>query len=195
MSPLDEGRPRPPAPSSAAISVRALAATDPIASITALLHRAYEGQRRMGLDPLAGRQTIEQTRRRCYRGQTFVALAGDGGSPSDGFAQRLVGTILFQEREDAAFPAWFLRHDATHFSQFAVDPRMHGAGVGSLLLARIERETLHAGKRELALSMAEPDEPLRRYYERRGYRVVQDWRWPYTNYRSLILSKTLGEGA
>jgi len=173
------------------LEVRALLATDPIAPITALLHRAYAGQVGAGLSPLAGRQSIEVTRQRCYRGQTFVALKPGGGTPSGDFADRLLGTILFQEREDAGFPPWFLRTDVTHFSQFAVEPSLQRAGVGRVLLECVERATLELGCTELALSMAEPDVPLRTYYERRGYRVVQTWQWPYTNYTSLIMSKTL----
>ena len=169
--------------------VRTLLATDPIAPITALLHRAYAGQLEQGLAPLAGRQSIEVTRQRCYRGQTFVALRPGRGSPSGDFADRLLGTILLQEREDAGFPPWFLRTGVTHFSQFAVDPLLQRSGVGRALLERVEQETVSLGCTELALSMAEPDAPLRAYYERRGYRVVQTWQWPYTNYLSLIMSK------
>jgi GNAT superfamily N-acetyltransferase len=180
-----QGRPAPP------VEVRALLATDPIAPITELLHRAYASQRERGMDPLAGRQSVEITRQRCYRGQTFVALTPADGPASGGFAKRLLGVILFQEREDAAFPPWFLRKDVTHFSQFAVEPGLQRSGVGVALLARVEHETLAMGATELALSMAEPDVPLREYYERRGYRVVQSWQWPYTNYQSLIMSKTL----
>lgn len=173
------------------VEVRALLPTDPIAPITALLHRAYASQRERGMDPLAGRQSVEITRQRCYRGKTFVALEPAPGVPSAHFARRLLGTILFQEREDAAFPPIFLREDVTHFSQFAVEPTLQKSGVGTALLDCVERETLALGATELALSMAEPDTPLREYYERRGYRVVQTWQWPYTNYLSLIMSKTL----
>lgn len=176
------------------IEVRPLLATDPIAPITTLLHSSYKSQRDRGMDPLAGRQSVEITRQRCYRGQTFLALRPAPGAPSARFAERLLGAILFQEREDAAFPPWFLRSDVTHFSQFAVDPLLQRGGVGSALLARVEHETLAIGARELALSMAEPDVPLREYYERRGYRVVQTWQWPYTNYQSLIMSKALKAG-
>ena len=47
------------------------------------------------------------------------------------------------------------------------------------------------GATELGLSMAEPDTALRDFYTRRGYRFIEHWQWPYTNYRSAILSKTL----
>jgi hypothetical protein len=39
--------------------------------------------------------------------------------------------------------------------------------------------------------MAEPDAALMEFYFRRGYRLVGHHQWPYTNYRSAILSKNL----
>jgi hypothetical protein len=39
--------------------------------------------------------------------------------------------------------------------------------------------------------MAEPDRELFDFYVKRGYRFVDHWQWPYTNYRSCILSKSL----
>ena len=47
------------------------------------------------------------------------------------------------------------------------------------------------GSSELALSMAEPDADLMKYYLKRGYRFIERWQWPYTNYQSAILSKSL----
>jgi hypothetical protein len=29
------------------------------------------------------------------------------------------------------------------------------------------------------------------FYLKRGYRFIEHWQWPYTNYRSAILSKAL----
>ena len=154
-------------------------------SLTAMLHRAYRSQVQIGLQPLAGRQSAEITRRRCGTGETFVARGGAG----DG---RFVGMILFEEQEEAAFPAWFLRPEVAHFSLFAVDPDVQGVGVGARLLDAVQRRALTLGFRELALSMAEPDVNLLAYYRRRGFRFVQHWRWPYTNYRSAILSRAIG---
>jgi hypothetical protein len=39
--------------------------------------------------------------------------------------------------------------------------------------------------------MAEPDQNLFDFYMKRGFRLVEYWQWPYTNYRSCILSKKL----
>lgn len=160
-------------------------------ALTAMLHRAYRGQVELGLRPLAGRQTPEITVRRCRTGETFVARRLGGQSDA---AAPLIGMILFEEQEEVAFPAWFLRPDVAHFSLFAVDSEAQGLGIGARLLDAVDRRAAQLGFRELALSMAEPDTSLIAYYRRRGFRFVQHWRWPYTNYRSAILSRTVGQG-
>ncbi|HMN97176.1 MAG TPA: GNAT family N-acetyltransferase [Phycisphaerales bacterium] len=176
-------------------------------ALTAMLHRAYAGQIALGLRPLAGRQDADATRRRCRSGETYVAWSEGPSSPGgaglssatpafasarEGAAPRApAGMILFAEVEAAASPAWFLRGDVAHFSLFAVEPALQGGGVGAALLATVERRALELGFAELALSMAEPDGSLLAYYRRRGFRFIQHWRWPYTNYRSAILSRAL----
>ncbi|MCC6659541.1 MAG: GNAT family N-acetyltransferase [Phycisphaerales bacterium] len=155
----------------------------------------------MGLRPLAGRQDDETTARRCASGECWVAtlggaalLEGAGGRGAPPFGGRIVGIILFHEVEDAQGPPWFRRPDVDSFSQFAVDPDVQGLGVGGLLLGTVERRASEEGSAELGLSMAEPDTGLMNFYLRRGYRFVEHWQWPYTNYRSAILSKALPRG-
>lgn len=162
------------------------------ATLTDLLHRAYAAQVALGLRPLAGRQTPQITKARCISGETLIAEIDDHASSELAAEPRLVGMILFQEQEEAAFPVWFLRPEVCHFSLFAVEPTLQGRGVGAALLDAIERRGAELGFTELALSMAEPDLALREYYFRRGFRFVQHWRWPYTNYRSAILSRPIG---
>lgn len=165
------------------IVVRTLRSSDSMEALTSLLHRAYAEQVAMGLKPLAGRQSVDVTRARSANGENFVATLGEGGP--------LVGTILFQEKESAAFPEWFLRPEVAHFSLFGVDPDHQARGIGGVLLRAVEQRAREIGKQEIALSMAEPDTKLSGYYAHRDYRVIQHWQWPYTNYRSIILSKSL----
>jgi len=167
------------------ITVRRLAPSDSFDELTTLLHRAYRPQVEMGLRPLAGRQDAATTRKRCEAGETYVAELRGSGRP------RLVGVILFHEVEDAKGPPWFQNKHVDSFSQFAVDPDIQGRGIGQRLLDTCERRAVECGSTELALSMAEPDTGLRAFYEKRGYRFIEYWQWPYTNYRSAILSKTL----
>lgn len=180
----------------APVSIRRYMIDDPISEITALLHRAYAPQVTMGLRPLAGRQNDAVTLDRVMNSECYLAFQGaTPGSdlePDDSASrERLVGVVLLNEHEKAQFPAFFLRPDVSHFAMFAVEPALQGVGIGRALLGRCEQRARELGSRELALSMAEPDTALRVYYERRGYRFVEFWQWPYTNYRSCILSKPL----
>lgn len=175
----------------AAVELRRLREGDSFVELTALFHRAYRAQVAMGLRPLAGRQTPEVTRKRCTSGECHLAIMPAATPHGAAEAERMVGVILLQEMEEAAFPPHFLDPRVAHFSLFAVDPAFQGHGIGRLLLETTERRALELGKAELALSMAEPDGALMRFYLKRGYRLVQHWQWPYTNYRSAILSKAL----
>ena len=171
------------------VRVRLLSPADSFQELTELLHRAYQAQMDMGLRPLAGRQDVETTRKRCTSGQCYVAVMTDSGR------ERLVGTILFHEVEDAKGPPWFQNKHVDSFSQFAVDARIQGRGIGQKLLETVERRARECGATELGLSMAEPDTKLMEFYLKRGYRFIEHWQWPYTNYRSAILSKTLASQA
>ena len=164
-----------------AVRVRLIEPGDSICEITALLHRAYAKQVAMGLRPLAGRQDDGVTRERAENSECYLAFVGS----------RVVGVILFEEKEKVDFPAFFLRPEVCHFAQFGVDPDVQGKGIGRMLLETVERRAREKGGHELALSMAEPDRELYDFYTKRGYRFVEYWQWPYTNYRSCILSKSL----
>ncbi|MBL8745914.1 MAG: GNAT family N-acetyltransferase [Phycisphaerae bacterium] len=161
---------------------RPVRAEDSMADLTILLHRAYRKQVEMGLRPLAGRQTEDITRARIHSGEAFVAeLRG-----------RLVGMILLNEKEDAAFPPHFQKPGVSHFSLFAVDPECQGQGIGRALLDAAETRARILGFNDFALSMAEPDQELLNFYLRLGFRFVEHWQWPYTNYRSVILTRPIG---
>ncbi len=168
------------------ITVRRFMTGDPVPEITGLLHRAYARQRALGLEPLAGRQDDATTLERVLASEAYLAVADHGG------VHLIVGIILFNEHEKVTFPPSFLEHGTAHFAMFAVDPQLQGIGVGVKLMERCEARALEIGADRLALSMAEPDRSLRRYYERRDYELVEHWQWPYTNYRSVILARTIG---
>lgn len=189
--PEPAAHPAPTLPNTTAgpsLTVRRYMIDDPISAITQLLHRAYTGQHAMGLRPLAGRQDDKTTLGRVLNSECYLALIPDQKNQE---LQQIVGVILFNEHEHVAFPPFFLRPGVAHFAMFAVEPTLQGAGIGNALLERCETRARESGARELALSMAEPDTILRDYYERRGYRFVEHWQWPYTNYRSCILSRPI----
>gem|GEM_PF-300472 len=179
--------PSAPAP---IITVRRLAPTDSLSELTGLLHRAYAKQMAMGLRPLAGRQDDAMTKKRVFSGECYVAIHHLARENSR-TRQMMVGTILFHEIEESQGPAYFSKPDVASFSQFAVDPTYQGQGLGLMLLTEVENRTKETGAQEIACSMAEPDTELISFYFRRGYRMVGHHQWPYTNYRSAILSKTI----
>jgi len=174
-----------PTPKANDVEVRLIRPSDPIPEITRLLHRAYAKQVEMGLRPLAGRQDDSVTAERAANSECYLALTDHHGT------RRIAGVILFEEHEKVDFPPFFLRPDVCHFAQFGVDPDVQGRGIGRLLLETVERRAREKKASELALSMAEPDIDLFDFYIKRGYRFVEHWQWPYTNYRSCILSKAL----
>lgn len=159
---------------------------DPVSDITRLLHRAYAPQVEMGLMPLAGRQDDKTTLDRVLNSECYLATIPDAET-----REQIVGIILLNEHERVAFPSFFLRPGVAHFAMFGVEPGLQGLGIGRRLLEHIEARARELGAAELALSMAEPDTNLRAYYDKRGYRFIEHWQWPYTNYRSCILSKAL----
>ncbi|MFZ4574058.1 MAG: GNAT family N-acetyltransferase [Phycisphaerales bacterium] len=176
------------AEASGGLRVRLKSHRDSISEITRLLHRAYAAQVAMGLRPLAGRQDDDTTRRRCAAGECYLAVTKEGAARG---AEKILGIILFHEVEDDQGPPWFQNKFVDAFSQFAVDPDAQGRGVGGMLLDRVERRAAECGASEIACSMADPDEGLKRFYLKRGYRFVEYWQWPYTNYKSAILSKVV----
>jgi GNAT superfamily N-acetyltransferase len=185
----------------AAVTIRRLAPTDAINEITRLLHRAYRPQVEMGLAPLAGRQTDDVTADRAAHSECWIAAipreknalipGTDEPVPPGWGPERIAGVILFEEVEKVTFPPFFLKPHVAHFAQFGVDPDLQGLGIGRLLLDKVEQRAREIGALELACSMAEPDRRLFDYYARRGFRFIEHWQWPYTNYRSCIISKRL----
>jgi GNAT superfamily N-acetyltransferase len=184
------------------VMVRLITPKDSISEITRLLHRAYKPQVDMGLKPLAGRQGDDITADRAAHSECYLAViprTANPAAPAIGPAaptaapgpDEIVGVILFEEVEKVTFPPFFLLPHVAHFAQFAVDPDRQGMGIGRVLLEKVEQRARENGATELALSMAEPDTKLREFYDNRGFRLIEYWQWPYTNYRSCILSKPL----
>ena len=163
------------------LMIRPVAETDDLAALTALLHRAYRPLAEAGMRYVASYQTEEVTRKRLARGRGYIA-EWDG---------RVVGTLTLYPQAAMTECAWYKRDDVWYFGQFAVDPDRQGRGIGAALLDFAEATAREGGARELALDTSERADRLLALYARRGYRPVETVQWPVTNYRSVILSKTL----
>lgn len=163
------------------IAIRPWHASDSVEDLTELLHRAYAGLAAMGLRFWATHQSAEVTRNRIAQGECLVATI-DG---------RICGTIVYRNPLQTNGCPWYDRPDVASFGQFGVEPDLQRHGIGRLLLAEVERRAAAAGVAELALDTAEPASHLVRWYTSLGYRFIEHAQWRQTNYRSLVLSKSL----
>ena len=169
--------------------IRPLGPDDSIEELTDLLHRGYAGLAERGLRYLASHQDVSTTRSRTAAGDCFVAE-----DPATG---ALLGTIVVHPpgarhgRTAPDEPAWYRRDDVAVFAQYCVDPRMAGRGLGRALHATAEAHARALGARELACDTAAEATDLIAMYRRWGYRIVDAADWDVTNYRSVVLSKTL----
>ena len=162
--------------------IRAIHKDDSLEELTELLHRAYKPLADMGLRFFATHQTVEQTQSRVESGKCFVAEL-DG---------KLIGTIaLYTEPKHDDAPDWYHRPDVGWFGQFGIEPTLQGKGIGKQMIDFIEERAVELGLSELALDTSEKAEHLIQWYKRLGWRIVEETDWSVTNYRSLVMSKTL----
>jgi predicted N-acetyltransferase YhbS len=162
------------------IIVRPLGPDDSIGELTDLLHRAYAQLAKMGLRFLATHQDDAMTAKRISHGECFVALRNG----------ELCGTILYKPRAgEAGGPPWYGREGVAGIAQFAVEPKLQANG---RLIDMVEQQARESGAAEISLDTAEPATHLVGWYSRLGYRFIEHWQWSYTNYRSVVLSKSLG---
>jgi GNAT superfamily N-acetyltransferase len=164
------------------VILRGLRDDDSIPEITRLLHAAYAPLAAMGLRYTATHQSDEVTLSRLQRGIPFVGELGRG----------IVATVtLCPSAGTNSSCAWYRNPGVFSFGQFAVRPDLQRHGLGRHVIGMLENETLARGGRELALDTAEPAHHLRQWYEKLGYRFIEYADWSSTNYRSVILSKSL----
>lgn len=163
------------------ITIRPLLPADSLVELTELLHRAYARLAQMGLRYKATHQSVEVTRSRVEQGECFVALA-------DGV---MCGTIVFKNAERTSGSPWYGRPDVASFGQFGVEPSLQARGIGRRLIVLVEECAVASGAKEIALDTAESAYHLIDWYTRLGYRHIEYADWGHTNYRSVIMSKSL----
>jgi GNAT superfamily N-acetyltransferase len=135
----------------------------------------------MGLNYTAVDQTVDDTAQRIGNGLGMVAQL-DG---------RIVATMTLRGAHAESRSTWYRRHDVASLHQFAVEPALHGNGIGTRLIRWAEDWARAEGFVELALDTAGSAAHLVAYYTARGFRVVESVQWAGKRYRSVILSKPL----
>lgn len=154
-----------------------------ITILTDLLHQSYQRLYKMGLNYTACRQTPDMTLRRLQRGVGLVVLNGT----------EIIGTVTLYLNQRESVCDWYQLEKVGSFGQFAIDPKYQSRGIGSYLLNFVEQKAQELELTELALDTSEKATHLLEFYQRRGYRKVGFVQWENVNYRSIVMSKTLGK--
>lgn len=161
--------------------IRLWAAGDDISALTSLLHLAYKPLLDSGMEYVAGRQDDATTTRRIGGGRLCWVI----DQPC------LLATATLSPPHLVHGCAWYDRDDVASVGQFAVHPEWQGRGLGALLMSQAEQAARALAAAEVAVDTSEHAHHLINWYERLGYRFVGHADWNVTNYRSVVLSKTI----
>ena len=154
--------------------------------LNTLLRSAYRPLAEAGMKYAASHEDVESTRRNASHGECYVGILN----------QKIVATTVLRTRQQDGKdgkpgPVWYGRPEVITFGRFAVSPELQGQGVGARLMDLIEARAKELGFAELALDTSEKAQHLIEMYERRGFRFIEYTQWAITNYRSVVMSKTL----
>lgn len=148
-------------------------AAEDLELLLALTHRSYAGNRELGFHFYGSRETIEDVREVHAAGALWKLV--DAG--------RLIGSIRLQEYPD--------HPGALYINRMCVEPSEQRRGLGNVLLRFAEAEAGRRGLGNLKLDTAKNFEKLVSWYARKGFRVISEIQWDVTNYRSVVMEKTL----
>jgi len=138
--------------------------------ILQLVHRAYAHNAALGFHFVGATESPESLREDWTAGHVYT-LRTEGG---------LAGTIRIAGQPQEGFlQIWRL----------CVDPDVWRRGLGGRLLRFAESEARKRSLRSVRLDTAKPFVELVRWYQRRGYRITGETRFPDVNYDSVLLEK------
>lgn len=165
------------------IKIRLITEKDSIEDTTKLLNKAYKALSDMGLKYVATWQDESITRKRIQDAyKCFVGI----------HQNRIVSTVSIYSPKASANCKWYNNEFVAKFGQFAVLPELQKHGIGSRMMDIVESEAKKInGVKEIALDTAETAYHLIDYYKKRDYRYIETIKWDMTNYRSVVLSKSL----
>lgn len=149
--------------------------------LTSLLHSAYAPLAEQGMRYTATYQPPEKTLQRLKSGESYLCF----------YENELCGTVTLYPENESSSCEYYRKPGVYCFGQFAIRSDLQGKQLGSMLMDYLEYRARELGARELALDTAEPAHHLIQMYEKRGYQIVDHTQWEVTNYRSVIMSKSL----
>lgn len=156
---------------------------DSIDALTLLLNQSYKFLLDMGLNYVAATQDNEVTRSRV--GKAYKCFIGE-------LNKEIISTIALYKSAPSKICKWYSEKHVAKMGQFAVLPKYQKKGIGDHMLALIEFEASKIqGVTELALDTAETAHHLIQYYQDRGFRYIETIQWDETNYKSVVMSKTI----
>lgn len=161
--------------------IRLINPWDSLEELTRLLHRAYAVLADMGLRYFATYQSIEDTAERIRDAACWLVMQQN----------KIIATITINFHPTEYDPDYYRDPKVAVMHQFAVEPELQSTGIGSTLLEFSENWVKKQGIKNLALDTSEKAQHLIDYYKKRGYQEVDSIQWEITNYKSVILSKTL----
>lgn len=166
------------------MQIRRLSSDDDLEQITRLIHLAYAPHAALGLRYWGTHQTVADTATRFASGQGFIA-------EEDG---ECVGTITVRPPQPESSLAPYRDAHTWSLCQFAVSPRLKGAGIGRTLHDMALAHAHRHGGRTMMIDTAAPATGLIAMYRAWGYRHIGMHSWqPHTNFESVVMSLAIGE--
>lgn len=138
-------------------------------AILELVHRAYAGNVELGYQYVGATEPMESLVNAQREGKVYKLVVGD----------RIAGTIRLSSHAEGYLQVWRL----------CVDPGFQGRGLGAALLRFAEAEAHRRGLARVRLDTAKPFKELVGWYERQGYVIVGETRFPDVNYDSVYMEK------
>lgn len=163
------------------MKIRLLEPDDSLADLTDLIHRAYARLGDMGFNYTAVDQPVFVTRERIEEGECWVV-------EEDGV---IIATCILSFPFPTYENEYFSVDGHAYINQFAVEPDFQNRGIGGLLMDHIEQRARDEGAPDIGLDTAEGAKHLIEFYERRGYKIVDEVQYYGKTYRSVVMSKTL----
>lgn len=163
------------------VTYRLINHNDSLEELTIVINKAYSIYSKDDIQFMGVNQDYNTTKKRTRNALCFVAI----------FDNKLIGTITFKPTYACKGSNWFNKPFVSKFNQLAVLPEYQTKGIGGKLINLVETIAQKTFAKELALDTSEKATELIAYYNRRGYRYIENIKWKKRNYQSVVLSKKL----